>query len=75
MQPKEKGKSIGKELLSMSLKALSEQGFTEATVWVLSKNKIARDFYEHQGFVTDGAEKDYQGLPEVRYRKSIKTAT
>lgn len=71
------GKNIGKKLFSMSLHELAKNGCKEATVWVLRDNKIARDFYKRQGFILDGAEKEYQGLGlvEVRYRKNIEIAT
>ncbi|MTI14970.1 GNAT family N-acetyltransferase [Sansalvadorimonas verongulae] len=72
--PERIGKGIGKELFSKALTDFSRQGFHEARVWVLSENKLARDFYERQGFTTDGAQKEYQGLLEVRYRKAIEPA-
>ena len=71
VRPEFIGNHIGKTLFSMSMKALSQKGFKEATVWVLSDNMLARAFYERQGFKTDGKTKAYQGLPEVRYRKTI----
>ena len=65
------GKGLGKQLFARSLTDLSNKGFNEARIWVLSENKLARGFYERQGFTTDGAHKEYQGLSEVRYRKTL----
>ncbi len=65
------GRGIGKRLLQEAEKKLSERGCRAVTVWVLYRNAPARGFYEKQGFLLDGKEKDYQGLREVRYRKSL----
>ena len=75
VHPEYIGKNIGKELFSIATNKLVAQGYKEITVWVLSKNKLARNFYERQGFTTDGGEKMHSSLLEVRYRKKLQTAT
>ena len=75
VHPEYIGKNIGKELFSIATNKLVAQGYKEITVWVLSKNKLARNFYERQGFTTDGGEKIHSSLLEVRYRKKLQTAT
>lgn len=65
------GTFIGKELYRLAADNLAKKGCIEIIVWVLSENKLARAFYERQGFLIDGVEKEYQGLMEVRYRKNL----
>lgn len=71
--PEEIGKYIGKELLDLASRKLAHNGCNVITVWVLSENVLARSFYERQGFVIDGREKEYQGLLEIRYRKTLES--
>ena len=68
------GQGIGRELFSKALADLSQRGFTDASVWVLQQNHIARGFYERQGFTADGVQREYQGLPEIRYQKLLQPA-
>ena len=53
------------------LRRLREEGFSEATLWVLAENPHARRFYEAAGWTLDGAVKEdtYFGvtIDEVRY--------
>lgn len=65
------GTFIGKELFRLAADTLAKKGCIEITVWVLSENKLARAFYERQGFLVDGVQKEYQGQMEVRYRKNL----
>ncbi len=65
------GSFIGKKLFQIASENLAKRGCKEITVWVLSENKLAIAFYERQGFLIDGVEKEYQGLLEVRYRKKL----
>jgi ribosomal protein S18 acetylase RimI-like enzyme len=69
------GNFIGKELFRLAADNLAKKGCIEITVWVLSENKLARAFYERQGFLLDGVEKEYQGLLEVRYKKILEPNT
>ncbi|MGB1310760.1 MAG: GNAT family N-acetyltransferase [Leucothrix sp.] len=65
------GKQFGKGLFSLAAQKLVERGYREITVWVLSQNKLARDFYERQGLTADGCEKMHSNLTEIRYRKVL----
>jgi ribosomal protein S18 acetylase RimI-like enzyme len=67
-----KGQGLGKELWDQTRDLMQQLGYTEATLWVLSTNKQARDFYQKVGFVLDGKEKKDtiggQEVNELRYR-------
>ena len=67
-----KGQGLGKELWDQTRDLRQQLGYTEATLWVLSTNKQARDFYQKVGFVLDGKEKKDtiggQEVNELRYR-------
>jgi len=66
------GKGVGSSILHKCLETLREQGFKEATLWVLDTNEKTRHFYESKGWKEDGATKteaqDGFDLNEVRYR-------
>jgi ribosomal protein S18 acetylase RimI-like enzyme len=66
----------GKALCRHSLKEARQQNYAAVTLWVLSSNTAARNFYEATGFCLDGATKVDRGfqnyeLHEVRYRISV----
>lgn len=69
------GRGVGRALLARAVERLAASGFTEARLWVLETNRLARRFYERQGWAPDGAHivEDYEGipLPEVRYRRLL----
>ena len=62
---------IGTHLCDAGLKALWENGFTRAVLWVLRDNLVGRGFYERYGFLADGHEEmltaGSEQLPELRY--------
>lgn len=66
------GQRVGSKLMAKGLATLKEQGFKEATLWVLDTNTKARRFYESRGWAEDGAKKTEPGdgfdLTETRYR-------
>jgi GNAT superfamily N-acetyltransferase len=66
---------VGSALMAVALERLTDAGYLEAVLWVLAENPRARTFYEHNGWVGDGALKTYeiagQRLPEVRYRRAL----
>lgn len=68
-------RGLGSVLHEAGVDALREQGFREATLWVLAGNRRAVGFYESHGWVADGAtkvdERDGTTRPEVRYRCSL----
>jgi len=65
-------KGVGSKLIDKSVETLKQQGFKEATLWVLDTNEKTRRFYEWKGWKEDGAQKtetrDGFELKEVRYR-------
>jgi ribosomal protein S18 acetylase RimI-like enzyme len=76
VQPDFWRKGAGGALCRHSLKEARLQNYTAVTLWVLSSNTDARNFYEAMGFSLDGATKIDQSfqnheLHEVRYRISL----
>lgn len=69
------GAGIGTALLAAGLDGLRADGFTEATLWVLADNPRARAFYEREGWVVDGAERQEvyadRRVVEVRYWRAL----
>ena len=69
------GTGVGKALMVHALQALAADGPTEATLWVLESNTLARTFYERGGWRPDGATRDEQigasSAHELRYRRSL----
>ena len=68
---------VGRRLHDVAMSALASAGSHEATLWVLDRNRRARQFYERQGWRADGIVKtdDRPGaiLTEVRYRRFLTT--
>ena len=66
------GKGVGSKLMDKGVETLRQNGFEEATLWVLDTNEKTRRFYESKGWKEDGAIKtelqDGFELKEVRYR-------
>lgn len=57
--------------MKSGLEYLREQGFTTATLWVLTTNEKTRKWYESKGWRVDGKTKseprDGFALNEIRY--------
>jgi ribosomal protein S18 acetylase RimI-like enzyme len=76
VQPEFWRKGAGDALCRYSLKEARLQNYIAVTLWVLSSNVTARNFYEAMGFSLDGTAKvdhsfqNYE-LHEVRYRISV----
>lgn len=66
---------LGSELLAAAERALTDEGFEDAILWVLEGNKRGRAFYEDQGWRADGALKIEEiggtQVTELRYRKQL----
>lgn len=66
------GRGIGRALMSSAVAALTNAGFSSATLWVLDTNHRARRFYEAGGWRPDGGiKREDRGefaLQEIRYR-------
>ncbi len=69
------GNGIGSKLMTNGLEILVNQGFKEATLWVLDTNSETRKWYESKGWTEDGKTKidSKRGfdLHETRYRYSL----
>jgi GNAT superfamily N-acetyltransferase len=67
----------GQRLHDGALDALTADGSTVVTLWVLTSNDRARRFYSRRGWHLDGATKvvelDAVTLAEVRYKRTLET--
>lgn len=78
LEPEFIGRGIGRSLLAHVANDLRDQGFEEATLWVLDSNTRARRSYEAAGWRFDGSTKyERPGgvLHEVRYRRTLSVST
>lgn len=66
---------FGSSLVEETVKLARPRNFTELTLWVLTDNAPARQFYQARGFETDGCTKTEErwGFPlhQTRYRRGI----
>ena len=66
---------IGRMLMAEARRALADEGFSEAILWVLQGNDRARQFYEREGWVADGARREenpYDIVSNVsRFRREL----
>jgi GNAT superfamily N-acetyltransferase len=67
-------RGIGFDLHDAALRRLRAAGVRSVHLWLLKGNELARRFYERQGWVDDGAERE--GMPpsgalEVRYARPL----
>jgi ribosomal protein S18 acetylase RimI-like enzyme len=65
------GQGLGTELISQVVLFLKEKGYSKFILWVLTSNQNARNFYEKNGWKSDGKTQidHYDGLEldETRY--------
>ena len=75
IDPASMKQGAGSALMEQSLQFLKEEGFTKATLWVLSSNEKARKWYESRGWKLEGKTKvDDRGevqLHEIRYQITL----
>ena len=65
---------IGTSLLSQAISHISNLDFRQVVLWVFVKNKIARSFYEKNGFYESNETKQearLDNLVQVKYIKSL----
>ena len=66
---------IGQRLQAVALRRLRDEGYHEATLWVLAGNTASRAFYEHTGWRHDGGVSGFEAgtevLDETRYRRTL----
>jgi GNAT superfamily N-acetyltransferase len=68
VDPPAQGAGIGAALHDRALNALRAAGFATATLWVFTADGHAREFYAARGWVPDGTQGAWKGVPELRYR-------
>ena len=77
VDPDFQGRGAGRRLMGAAVRGLAEAGFTEASLWVLARNRPSRAFYESQGWRADGTEKPFmfddsgRSASEVRYVRNL----
>jgi GNAT superfamily N-acetyltransferase len=75
LDPAAWGRGIGRRLQEVALQRLREDGYTEATLWVLAVNTGSKAFYERTGWQPDGRVAGFEAgaevLDEVRYRRAL----
>lgn len=59
------GRGLGRALFERCKAHLAREGYSVLVLWVLRENVRAREFYERQGMLLDGAEKQelLEGVP------------
>jgi ribosomal protein S18 acetylase RimI-like enzyme len=66
---------VGSVLMEAAMTRFRAAGCSAVVLWVLTDNAPARRFYEHLGYLPDGASRmlDFDGTAteEIRYRRSI----
>jgi len=70
VDPKEMNHGAGSALLQKGLAYLREQGYTAATLWVVTENAKSRKWYKKRGWRVEGKEKvneGHEGVHETRY--------
>jgi len=69
------GQGVGRRLIEMARRRLTDQHFSEAVLWVLVGNERAEQFYRIDGWALDGRRRleEIHGVQvdEVRYRRSL----
>lgn len=71
LNPDAFGKGIGAALLARAVAGMRNQGFLQATLWVLEGNSRAIHFYRREGWRPDGSRSPcfrVMNAPAVRYR-------
>lgn len=66
---------VGRLLMAEARRRLAADGYTDAFLWVLDGNDRAREFYEREGWVADGARREenpYDIVSNVsRFRRAL----
>ena len=72
--PEHHGTGIGSELHDFALARLAELGWSEARLWTLTDNHVARRFYERRGWSSSGTVRRVPFPPnpvDVEYRREL----
>lgn len=75
VDPGHQGHGTGAALLDAAIRSFAGQGLHRARLWVFEANVAARAFYEHRGWVPDGATRveEQFGVPELRLERALET--
>jgi GNAT superfamily N-acetyltransferase len=71
VDPAAQGAGVGSALHEHAIADLRRAGFAAATLWVFTANEHGRAFYAARGWAPDGAQTAWQGIPKLRYRRSL----
>jgi GNAT superfamily N-acetyltransferase len=74
VHPDHWGSQVATELMNATIRALSDDGWPLARLWVLRDNPRARRFYERHSWVADGTESNVAVVGEpvdTRYERVI----
>jgi GNAT superfamily N-acetyltransferase len=71
VEPAAQGAGLGAALHAHAIATLQTAGHTAATLWVFAANGHARGFYERRGWAPDGATGTWQGVAEIRLRRTL----
>ena len=65
---------IGRALIAETIKRTAEEGYTELSLWTLTQNEPAIEFYEELGWKRDGREQIHPSAraPALRMRRPIR---
>jgi ribosomal protein S18 acetylase RimI-like enzyme len=73
--PEHLSTGVGRALMEVLTHRVAAARYPLVLLWVLADNHHARRFYEHAGFVPDGAEEPFEvagvPVPEVRYARRL----
>jgi GNAT superfamily N-acetyltransferase len=72
VEPAAQGAGLGAALHDHAVTALRGAGYVTATLWVFAANGHARGFYERRGWTADGAAGVWEGIAEVRLRRTLR---
>jgi ribosomal protein S18 acetylase RimI-like enzyme len=68
-------RGVGRSLMPLAEAAFQQRGYSQASLWVLEGNAIARPFYQRLGYAADGATQQVEiggsRLTELRLRKPL----
>ena len=62
---------VGRAIVAAVVRELRARGASHAVLWTFAGNTRGRRFYEALGWHPDGGEGEWEGIPTVRYRRSL----
>jgi GNAT superfamily N-acetyltransferase len=71
VEPAAQGAGLGAALHAHALATLEAAGYATAILWVFTANGHARGFYERRGWAADGEAGAWEGVAEVRLRRTL----